>query len=123
MYDLMNYTQQNQIPGLLMLIDFEKAFDSISLNFIYQTLDLFNFGDSIKDWVKSFYSGIKSCVIQNGIASDYFTLNGSPESLDGILREQNYFADSSGLKKKFYKKTPKKHSLISINTKFVMGWG
>lgn len=71
-YDLMNYTEQNQIPGLLMLIDFEKAFDSISWRFIYQTLDLFNFGDSIKDWVKTFYSGIKSCVIQNGIASDYF---------------------------------------------------
>lgn len=34
-YDLMNYTEQNQIPGLLMLIDFEKAFDSISWNFIY----------------------------------------------------------------------------------------
>lgn len=71
-YDLMNYTEQNQIPGLLMLIDFEKAFDSISWNFIYKTLDLFNFSDLIEDWVKTFYSGIKSCVIQNGIASDYF---------------------------------------------------
>lgn len=29
-YDIMQYTEQNQIPGLLMLIDFEKAFDTIS---------------------------------------------------------------------------------------------
>ena len=58
-YDLMNYTEVNQIPGLLILIDFEKAFDSISWNFIFQTLDLFNFGFSIKDWTKTFYSGIK----------------------------------------------------------------
>ena len=29
-YDLMNYTEQNNIPGLLLLIDFEKAFDSLS---------------------------------------------------------------------------------------------
>ena len=57
-YDLMNYTEVNQIPGLLMLIDFEKAFDSISWDFIFQTLDLFNFGNSIKDWIKTFYSGI-----------------------------------------------------------------
>ena len=28
-YDLMNYKEQKHIPGLLMLIDFEKAFDSI----------------------------------------------------------------------------------------------
>ena len=71
-YDLINYTEVNQIPGLLMLIDFEKAFDSISWDFIFQTLDLFNFGNSIKDWIKTFYSGIKSCIIQNGITSDNF---------------------------------------------------
>ena len=28
-YDLMNYTEQNNIQGLLLLIDFEKAFDSL----------------------------------------------------------------------------------------------
>ena len=29
-YDLMNYIEQNNIPGLLLLIDFEKAFDCVS---------------------------------------------------------------------------------------------
>lgn len=51
----MNYTERNSIPGgVLMMIDFEKAFDSISWDFIYQTLDRFNFGQPIKDWVKNF---------------------------------------------------------------------
>lgn len=54
-----------------MLIDFEKAFDTISWKCIYQTLDFFNFGISIKNWIRTFYSDIKSCVIQNGLASDY----------------------------------------------------
>lgn len=153
----MNYIEQNQIPEFLMLIDVEKAFDSISWNFIYQTLDLFNFGDSIKDWVNTFYSGIKSCVIQNWIASDYFypqrgcrqgdpippylfrlcaeflgslirnnkdikgiiiegeeyklsqyaddtTLfsDGSPQSLDGILRELDIFCRLIRTKNKFF---------------------
>ena len=40
-----------------MLIGFEKDFDSISCDFIFQTLDLFNFGYSIIDWLKTFYSG------------------------------------------------------------------
>lgn len=29
-YDIMAYTESEHIPGLLVLIDFEKAFDSIS---------------------------------------------------------------------------------------------
>lgn len=29
-YDMLQYTEENDIPGRLLLIDFEKAFDSIS---------------------------------------------------------------------------------------------
>ena len=32
MYGIMSYTESNNLDGLLMLIDFEKVFDSISLN-------------------------------------------------------------------------------------------
>ena len=46
--DIMKYTDINDIPGLLLLIDFEKAFDSISHEFIMQVLDFFYFGASIK---------------------------------------------------------------------------
>lgn len=53
-YDIMHFTENNDIPGLLMLIDFEKAFDSISWNFIYKALEFFNFGPSINRWIKTF---------------------------------------------------------------------
>ena len=33
LYDIMQYTEDHEIPGLLLLIDFEKAFDSISWDF------------------------------------------------------------------------------------------
>ena len=29
-YDIIHYTKEENIPGLLMLIDFQKAFDSVS---------------------------------------------------------------------------------------------
>ena len=29
-YDILQYTDEHEIPGLLLLIDFKKAFDSIS---------------------------------------------------------------------------------------------
>ena len=33
-YDIMQYTEDENIPGFLLLIDFEKAFDSVSWSFI-----------------------------------------------------------------------------------------
>ena len=38
-YDLLHYTEVNRIPGLLMAIDFEKAFDSTSWQFLYNALE------------------------------------------------------------------------------------
>ena len=32
LYDLMSYIKHNDIPGLLLLIDFEKAFDSVRIH-------------------------------------------------------------------------------------------
>ena len=40
-YDIMHYLESNNIQGLLMLIDFEKAFDSVSWSFLYSVLDFF----------------------------------------------------------------------------------
>ena len=65
-YDIMHYTEHNNIPGLLMLIDFEKAFDTISWNFIQKTLKIFNFGNSIQKWVRLFQNNIYSTVNQGG---------------------------------------------------------
>ena len=42
-YDLMQYTEENNLPGTLLMIDFEKAFDSVSWNFIDKTLEYFKF--------------------------------------------------------------------------------
>ncbi len=54
-YDIMQYIEKNDIPGLLLLIDFEKAFDSISWNFIHKVLRYFKFGPNIRQWITLFY--------------------------------------------------------------------
>ncbi len=71
-YDLMNYTETYQIPGLLLLIDFEKAFDSVDRDFILKTLNFFKFGPSIRTWIKTFFNEMQSCVLVNGFASSFF---------------------------------------------------
>ena len=72
LYDLMDYIKHNDIPGLLLLIDFEKAFDSVSWEFMLKVLDFYNFGDSFKRFVKVFYKNMQSCVLVNGCLSEWF---------------------------------------------------
>ena len=74
-YDIMQYTEEENIPGLLLLIDFEKAFDSISWSFIQKSLQFFKFGNSIQKWVKLFYTNITAAVNQGGHISETFFLH------------------------------------------------
>ena len=50
-YDVLFETKNQNIPGLLLSIDFKKAFDMVSWKFISKTLNYFNFGDSVKKWI------------------------------------------------------------------------
>lgn len=74
-YDLLKYTEENDIPGLLLLIDFEKAFDSLSWAFIHKALKFLNFGESVRKWIEVFYTGITSAVIQCGHLSSFFQIS------------------------------------------------
>lgn len=65
--DIIDYSKQFEIPGFMLLVDFEKAFDKIEWGFIYRTLSYFNFGRSLKSWIKVFYHGSSTCVCNNGL--------------------------------------------------------
>ena len=69
---IIQYASEKNIPGLLLFIDFEKAFDSLEWSFIFDTLRFFGFGDSIINWVKVFYNNTESCILNNGWASNFF---------------------------------------------------
>ena len=72
---IINYTATQNIPGQLLFLDFEKAFDTVERSFIWKTLESFNFGSSIINWIKLCYQNIESCILNNGWASGYFTLD------------------------------------------------
>lgn len=84
MYDLLNYTESNKIPGMFLLIDFEKAFDSVSHDFILNILEKFNFGPSIQKWFQTFYSGAKASVLVNGFLSESFKIGRGCRQGDGL---------------------------------------
>ena len=45
LYDLIDHIENQNKPGMVLLLDFEKAFDSVSWNFIYKVFDFCTFGE------------------------------------------------------------------------------
>ena len=73
-YDLMNYLNSKNMPGLLLSLDFEKAFDSLDWDFMFKVLQAFNFGQDLCKWVRTFYTDIKSSIIVNGQCTKWFSV-------------------------------------------------
>ena len=73
-YDLMFNCEKENIVGLLMLIDFKKAFDSISWSFLNKCLKFFNFGSDIINWINVFNQNVKGTIIQCGYFSEFFDI-------------------------------------------------
>ena len=73
-YNIMQYTEENNIPGLLLSVDSEKAFDSVSWPFIYKVMEFFGFGNSIISWIKTFNNNVKLSVNQCGNLLSFFNI-------------------------------------------------
>ena len=73
-YDIINYLTNSNSPGLLLNLDFEKAFDSLEWSFLFKVLKAFGFKDGICNWVKTFYKNIKSVMSVNGLISSWFNV-------------------------------------------------
>ena len=52
--DVLRYMDNQNIHGILLFLDFSKAFDSIDRNYILRTSAKFNFGPDFIKWVKTF---------------------------------------------------------------------
>ena len=73
--DMITYTSKQNLPGLLILIDFQKAFDTVEWDFLFDTLKSYNFGPNITSWINLLYTDISSCTINNGYLSKNFKLS------------------------------------------------
>ena len=65
---------ENASDGLLVFLDFKKAFDSIEWTFIFETLKQFNFGESFINWIKLLYFKPQICIKNNGYISEQFQI-------------------------------------------------
>jgi hypothetical protein len=65
--DIIEYCKFKNLSGILLLIDFEKAFDTVRWNFL-------NFGIIFRKWIRILYTKIKSTISNNGYFSEYFDI-------------------------------------------------
>ena len=72
--DILEYTERKNISGLLVAIDFQKAFDSIKRSYMVKALSAFNFGPSLIHRIQTFYKNITSTVMNNGYTTTPFQI-------------------------------------------------
>ena len=73
--DVIEHTMNRDISGILVAIDFKKAFDSLNFSFLIRVLHAFNFGPSFIQWVRVLYNKVSSGVMNNGFTSGPFSLS------------------------------------------------
>ena len=74
MYHIIYECEKQNKDGLILLVDFEKSFDSLSWQFIHEILPKFNIGPNFIKWINLFQKDSKSRVILNGHLSEPFKL-------------------------------------------------
>ena len=67
---ILEYMDLNQIVGLLIAFDQEKAFDRIEHDFIIEVLRTMNFPSSFIRWIEILYNNIESKIQVNGRLTD-----------------------------------------------------
>ena len=72
--DIIHHTNKENKPGALLFLDFKKAFDTVSFNYLLKCLKRFNFGPSFINWIQVLYKNANSCVMNGGISSGFFNI-------------------------------------------------
>ena len=73
--DIVDYSNEENIPSAMLCLDQLKAFDRVDWNFMYRTLAAMNFGPNFIKWIKIMYTDITSCIKSNGFISESFKLH------------------------------------------------
>ena len=64
--DIMEQTKKLNCSGILLSLDYQKAVDTLEWSCISNVLKMFNFGGSLRNWIKVLYTEVESTVLNNG---------------------------------------------------------
>ena len=84
-YDIIQISNKHKIPGMILLVDFERAFDSVSWSFMYKALYFFQLWSRYYQMGENFISDANLCIIKNGIFSEFFNIGSGCRKGDTVL--------------------------------------
>ena len=82
--DILEVTKECNIPGYMVTMDVEKAFDSMDHVFLLDVLKALGFGENFINWIKIILKNQESCVMNNGNSTGYFKLERGARQGDPI---------------------------------------
>ena len=82
--DVLELSEKYNVPGYILTVDLEKAFDSIDHTFLMAVLKKFGFGENFLAWISILLNKNESCVSNGGHTTQYFQLNRGARQGDPI---------------------------------------
>ena len=82
--EIIDFADEENIPGLILSADFSKAFDNLDWDYLERVLKYFNFGESFRKWIKLFNTDISAVVNVNGWFTNYFSVRQGARQGDPI---------------------------------------
>ena len=83
-FDIIQWAKENNKLGIILLIDFEKAYDSLSFAYIKKCLNFFNFGDGLIKWVELLLHNFTAVINHCGNISKKFNIGRGARQGDPI---------------------------------------
>ena len=74
MFNIIDYANCKNVPGAVLSVDLQKAFDSLNWSFIFAMLRIYGFGDFLIGLIKMIYKESKCCIINNNFLSSFFNV-------------------------------------------------
>ena len=71
---ILEITDILNMEGYLLIIDIEKAFDSVDHHFLLAILEKCGYKENFLRWIETLFSNQESCIINWGITTHYFKL-------------------------------------------------
>ena len=83
-FDIIQWAKDNNKIGIILLIDFEKAYDSLSFSYIKKCLQFLNFGESLIKWVDVLLHNFSAVINHCGNISKKFNIGRGARQGDPI---------------------------------------
>ena len=83
-FDIIQWAKEKNKIGVILLIDFEKAYDSLSFSYIKKCLKFINFGEDLINWIELLLHNFSAVINHCGNISNKFNIGRGARQGDPI---------------------------------------